>query len=201
MFVLSVESVINYIETKWKKNKILSGKYLNYKLVMLIPLTSASKASAMHCLEVSFMVKSEDAYIFPFYKLQKSWRKGEALPKLQNYVFISTQKIKNCVWCLPYISTWSVQNNRGQIEINFRGFFVFFFLLIYISSHMDVHSWTVSRWMKESGNDVDTFKGHSTRSASTSKVKSIRCFSDDILSRESWSNDSTWQKFYRIQVP
>ena len=105
MFVLSVESVINYIETKWKKNKILSGKYLNYKLVMLIPLTSASKASAMHCFDVSFMVKSEDAYIFTFYKLQKSWRKGEALPKLQNYVFISTQKIKNCVWCLPYIST------------------------------------------------------------------------------------------------
>ena len=105
MFVLSVESVINYIKTKWKNNKILSGKYLNYKLVMLIPLTSASKASAMHCLEVSFMVKSEDAYIFTFYKLQKSWRKGEALPKLQNYVFISTQKIKNCVWCLPYIST------------------------------------------------------------------------------------------------
>ena len=35
-------------------------------------LTSASKASTMHCLDVRFMVKSEDAYIFNFHKLHKS---------------------------------------------------------------------------------------------------------------------------------
>ena len=72
MFAWSVESVINYIKTKWKNNENLSRKYLTYKLVILMALTSASRSSEMHCLDVRFMVKSEDAYIFPFHKFHKS---------------------------------------------------------------------------------------------------------------------------------
>ena len=34
IFVWSVESVINYIKTKWKNNENLSGKYLTYKPVI-----------------------------------------------------------------------------------------------------------------------------------------------------------------------
>ena len=90
MFVWSVESVINYIKTNWKNNENLSGKYLTYKLVILMALTSASRASAMHCLDVRFMVKSV------FTSCIK-----ERVKHHQNYIFISTQKFKNCVWCLP----------------------------------------------------------------------------------------------------
>ena len=63
-------------------------------------LTSASTASAMHRLDVRFMVKSEDAYayIFTFHKWHKNWRKGKAPPKLY---FYKCTKIKYCVWCLP----------------------------------------------------------------------------------------------------
>ena len=69
MFVWSVESVMNYIKTKCKKNEILSEKYLTYKLVVSMALTSASRAFAMHYLNVRFMVKSDNAYIFTFHKL------------------------------------------------------------------------------------------------------------------------------------
>ena len=68
MFVWSVESVINYVKTKWKNNENLSEKYLTYKLVILVALASASRASAMDCLNVRFMVKSDHAYIFTFHK-------------------------------------------------------------------------------------------------------------------------------------
>ena len=69
MFAWSKESVINYIKTKWKNNENLSEKYLTYKLVILVALlASASRTSAMHCLDVRFMVKSDDAYIFTFHK-------------------------------------------------------------------------------------------------------------------------------------
>ena len=86
MFVWNVESVINYIKTKWKNNENLSEKYLTYKLVILMALTSASRASAMQCLHLRFMeVKSDDAYIFNFHKLHKSLRKGIAPPKLYFY--------------------------------------------------------------------------------------------------------------------
>ena len=57
MFVWSLKSVINYIKTKSKNNENLSGTFLIYKLVILMALTSASRASAIHCLDVRFMVK------------------------------------------------------------------------------------------------------------------------------------------------
>ena len=50
-------------------------------------LTSASRASAMHYLNVRFMIELEDAYILNFHKLHKSWRKGKAPPKLYFYKY------------------------------------------------------------------------------------------------------------------
>ena len=73
VFAWNVESVINHIKTKWKNNENLSEKCL----VILIALTSASRASGMHCLYVRFMIKSEDDYFFIFHKLQ-----SKAQPKL-----------------------------------------------------------------------------------------------------------------------
>ena len=46
--------------------------------------------------------------------------------------------------------------------------------------------------LKKTGVDVDVFKGHFTRSASTSKACLSDISVDDILSRGSWSNESTW---------
>ena len=81
---------------------------------------------------------------------------------------------------------------------------MFQLLLSYIKSNMEVHSSTVSRWikeiLKETGVDVDVFKGHSKHSASTSKSCLSGISVDDILSRRSWSNEFTWQKFYHKQV-
>ena len=98
MFPWSVGSVINYIKTKWKNIQNFSGIYLTYKLVILMALTFVSRASTIHCLDLRFMVKLEDAYIFTFHKLHKSC---ERVKHHQNYIFVSTKKIKNCVWFLP----------------------------------------------------------------------------------------------------
>ena len=86
-----MESVINYIKTKWKNNENLSGKYLTYKLIILMALTS--QASVMHCINVRFTVKSDDAYIFTFHKLHKSWRKGKAPTRLYFYKYLKDQKL------------------------------------------------------------------------------------------------------------
>ena len=55
--------------------------------------------------------------------------------------------------------------------------------------NVEVHSSTVSRWikeiLKETAVDVDVFKGHSTRSASTSKACLSGIPVDDIVSRGS----------------
>ena len=62
---------------------------------------------------------------------------------------------------LKRTETWRTNGDKFQL------------LLSYIKPHVEVHSSTVSRWikeiLKETGVDVDVFKGHPTRSASTQK--------------------------------
>ena len=62
---------------------------------------------------------------------------------------------------------------------------------------------TVSRWIKEAlklaGIDVSIFKGHSKRTASSSKVSKAGLSLADILARGSWSSSSTWKRFYNKQ--
>ena len=45
-------------------------------------LTSASRASTIHHLEVWFMLRTPQEYIFTFHELHKSWRKGATSPNL-----------------------------------------------------------------------------------------------------------------------
>ena len=136
IFVQGVESVINYIKTKWKNKENLSEKYLAYRFVILMALTSASSASAILCHDVRFMVKLEDTYIFTFHKLHKSWRKGKAPPKLYFYKYPKDQEL--CVVSalndhLKRTETWRANGDKFQL------------LLSYIKPHVEVHSSTVSR--------------------------------------------------------
>ena len=54
--------------------------------------------------------------------------------------------------------------------------------------------------LKETGVDVDIFKDYSRSSSSTSKACLSGISVDDVLSRGSWSSESTWKKFYHKQV-
>ena len=90
MFLWSVDSTVKYIKTKQKNNKNLSGKYLTYNLEILMALNFASKAFAMFCFDVRFIVKAKVAYIFSFSELHKV---GERVKHHENYIFLSTKKI------------------------------------------------------------------------------------------------------------
>ena len=63
---------------------------------------------------------------------------------------------------------------------------------------------TVSRRIKETlqlaGIDVSICKGHSTRTASSSKASKAGLSLADVLAKGSWSGSSTWQRFYNKQI-
>ena len=77
-------------------------------------------------------------------------------------------------------------------------------LLITRKPHGPAQSSTISNWLKKvlkkSGIKTEMFKAHSFRGASTSKAKVNGASLEDILKRGSWSNQSTWQKFYRKKI-
>ena len=62
---------------------------------------------------------------------------------------------------------------------------------------------TVSGWLKnilmKSGVDTGAFNAHSTKSVSTSKAALSGASIEDILKRGSWSNKSTWQRFFLLK--
>ena len=143
-------------------------------------LKCLSKASAMHCVNVRLMVKPKDAYIFTFHKLYKSCRKGEVPPKLYFNKYWKDQELCSAVSVLDEhlkrTKTWRTNGDE------------FHLFLSYIKLHVEGRNWAVSRWikeiLKEIGVDVG-FKGHSTRSASTSKACLSGISVDNIFNRRS----------------
>ena len=71
----------------WTDNKSLPIKNLTLKLTMLLALTSASRASIIHHLDIRFMPLSEKKVVFNFVKLPKTWKKGRAPPNLEIFAF------------------------------------------------------------------------------------------------------------------
>ena len=116
-------------------------------------------------------------------------------PPISYYKYGEDQDICVITTLAHYLSrteTWRSNKTKTQL------------LLSYINPHDEVESSTVSRWLKDilkkTGIDVNTFKGHSTWSASSSKAGLARISTDEILKRESWSTESTWQRFYNKEI-
>ena len=108
----------------------------------------------MHCLDVRFIANSEDAYIFTFHKLHKSWRKSKLPPKLYFYKYPEDHELCVVSALNEYLKpTEALRANGDKFQL----------LLSYTKHHVKVHNSTVSRWMKEilkeTGVDVDVFKG------------------------------------------
>ena len=77
-------------------------------------------------------------------------------------------------------------------------------LVSFVKPHKAVTSSTVSRWLKEglavAGIDARMFKGHSTRTASSTKSDVTGVSVCDIIKQGQRSNKSTFQKFYKKEI-
>ena len=194
-FVWDVETVLVYLNSLGS-NENLSLKILSYKLVMLLALTSASRTSAIQFLSKTYMSRFPDRYVFYFNKLHKSWRRGKPPPKV-DYVAFPENKTLCVVKCLDdYLNrTSALRKAPAQEQL----------LLATIQPHGPVVRSTISGWivnhLRLAGIDTNTFKAHSTRSASSSKAKVGGASIQDILSRGAWSTkSSTWQRFYHKEI-
>ena len=63
------------------------------KVTILLALTTSSKISALHILDLNHVIKKIEHYEFRFHKLCKSWRRGESPPSLKIYSFPSDKAL------------------------------------------------------------------------------------------------------------
>ena len=137
------------------------------------------------------MAKTENKYSFSFNKLSKSWRQQQKPPAVE-FCGYSDDKDLCVVTALDEYMLrsfeWRKESNQTQL------------LLGTIRPYKKISS-TNSRWIKTvlklDGVDINIFKGHSKRAASTSKAAVSGISLCEILERGSWSRASTWQRFYK----
>ena len=94
VLIWHIQTVLDFVERQWPGCD-LSDKVLTNKLVILMALSFASRASAIHHLDVRYMLKPEEKFVFTFNKLHKSWKYEKAPPIFE---FLRIQRTGNFVW-------------------------------------------------------------------------------------------------------
>ena len=117
-----------------------------------------------------------------------------------NSVKVIIPEIKNDRALCPHSHLIEYVARNEKLQVYTQQLFV-----SYCKPHKGVSSSTIARWIKtvlgKSGIDNNIFKAHSTRSAATSKAFFSGASIKEILSLANWSNEKTFSKFYKRQVP
>ena len=183
-----VSKVLCYLKTLSPVEKV-SLKLLSYKLAMLLALTQASRSQSISLITLDGMKKDEQSFTMYYSGLLKQCRKGRKNPILTLKKYTPDRRL--CVFhtLIEYLSrTRAIRGDEKRLFIS------------YIKPFKAVASTTVSRWikgvMKLSGIDIDVYKSHSTRGASTSKAKDSGVPLPEILKVAGWASDRTFADFY-----
>lgn len=186
----------------WDVNKVLeyfmsqedelSLKEITLKLTMLIALTTASRGSEIRALNPLCMSDKGDVVEFQLDRLTKSYKAGRPSISVTLHAYKANQKL-DVVACLRrYLSlSEKFRLNKEQKQQ---------LLLSFIKPYKPIVTCSVARWLKAvmSGAGIDTsvYKAHSTRSAATSKAKTLGISTEEIMQKANWSRASTFHKFY-----
>jgi len=192
-FVWDVSEVLEYIRLMPIDDSI-SNKDLTLKLSSLMAIASASRASEICYLDIRYLVKGKDSYEFHFVKLTKSWRRGKPRPKICFHFLTEEPALCICKTIDQYLTRSKGWRSDQDTQL----------LLSHRNPHDPVAVGTVSRWLMElldlAGINTDTFSGHSTRHASTSKAKAVGIPLKEIVKKGQWSSDSMFRSRYCQEV-
>jgi hypothetical protein len=191
--VWDVNVVLKFLKTL-SPLKDLGLRDLTLKLTMLMSLTTAQRAQTLHKLNLNYMTVHKDAVIFYVNELLKQSRPGNVGVKVEFKRYLPDACV--CVYTVlkHYISvTKDLRGDEeGQLLISFR------------KPHTKISKDTVSNWIKRTlqfaGVDVNIFKSHSTRAASSSAADKRHVPVLDILAAAGWSNEKTFQSYYNKPV-
>ena len=190
--IWDVSIVLHYLR-KLSPVNTLSLQDLTYKLVMLIALTNATRSQTIKFLNIDYMEKLKDQYLFHFDVLLKQTRPGYKNPD----VILKAYPIDRRTCVMTVLKEYLKQTH--ELRANTRQLFI-----SYIKPYKAVSTSTISRWIKvilhRAGIDIKQFGAHSVRSASTSKAKLNNVSISDIVDRAGWYNVKTFASFYDKRI-
>ena len=165
----------------------LNLKMLTLKLVTLLALSNADRASDITSLDLTGLSYLPEGALFKQINLTKTSRPG-LMPDAFYPTYIHDPKLCVVTHLKEYISRTESLRSSSSLVIS------------YVKPHGKVSAPTVSRWMvsmmSKAGLDTEKYKAHSTRAASTTKAAERGVSFAQLQKCANWTNETTFQKFY-----
>ena len=172
---------------KWGHNRSLSLKQLSLKLTILLLLVSSQRGQTIINLTTDNMILEEDKVVFKL-KTLKHNRVGDRLDTLVLKEFTLCRRLCVVRTVKTYLKATELVRGHSQL------------LLSFVRPHLPISRDTLARWtvliMRLAGVNVDTYKGHSTRGASTSAARRLGVPLNVILKRASWRSEESFARYY-----
>ena len=178
------------------ENEDLPLNQLSHKLAMLMALVSASRCQEIASLDIQLMNDFGDKVTFDIAELTKSKRPSKPHQRITFMAYTGSENL-DVVQCLRvYLRrTQTLRQPGSQKSQLFIGC---------VKPHKPVAPCTVARWLKvvmsKAGIDIERFKAHSVRGASTSKASKLGLSTQQIIERANWSKATTFFRFYHREV-
>lgn len=156
---------------------------------MLIALTTAQRLQTIQMLKITLMKKLATSFVFSFDAPLKQSTPRKGVKPLELRAYETDERL--CVYkvLVEYLQrTELLRGNESQLLISHQ------------KPYKRVSRDTIGRWIKttmeNAGIDLEKFKAHSTRSASTSAAQRALVPIQDILDMAGWSSERTFATYY-----
>ena len=119
-FIWDVEKVLFYFDNLLM-NEEISGRFHLLKLTTLLSVTSPSRGHEIAYLNVKYMYKEKNSFIFHLSKVTKKWERSKCPPKLEPAEFTTNRKL--CVvFCLEEylkrLKSWRSLSEKDQVLLS-----------------------------------------------------------------------------------
>ena len=107
--------MLDYLKNRFPDNKKLTDRQLSLKVIILLALTSPSRAGGLHNLDIRFMARTENKYSFSFDRLRKSGKQGKKPPDVE---FCSYSDLRVVTALDQYIlrsCEWRKESNQNKL--------------------------------------------------------------------------------------
>ena len=182
-----VSKVLQHLKSKGNI-AALSLKDLTFRLVMLLALANADRASDLWALDVKFLSMTSEGASFRLASLTKTARPDKP--------------ITSCYSPLPDASLCPVRTLQQYLTrtVNWRESAGKSNLFLSLNKpHHPVTSATIARWLKQvlrEAGVAENFSAHSTRATAVSVAFDKGVPISDIMKTADWSSDSVFKKYY-----
>ena len=183
-----VGQVLHHISSLGR-NRDLSLKQLSHKLVVLLALANASRASEIYALDIRYMSRDRDGISFAIADLTKTARPGK-----KRSIYYPSLKEEERLCPVNALNEYlrHTEQRREEDQTKTRLF------LFVVKPYKPVVKSTIARWMKTTIHEAgigELFSAHSVRGAAATAAHMKGMVVSDILSIADWSSDNVFKAF------